>query len=674
MKKITIFLTFALLIVLCSVCRLSAQPWQLNGNADASASSKLGTTNGIPLRLFTSNAERMRIDASGKIGVGTTAPNASALFEVSSSTKGVLFPRMTQAQRDAISFPVNGLLIFQTDGVKGFYYYLNSTWNVLSPSTTGFANTTLSNLSAPTAIGAHLLPSTPNDYDLGAPTLGWRSIYLYGSLFLNGNRFLSAFNNNTYVGAEAGLTNSGSNNTATGFRTLLSNTSGTGNTANGASALIKNTTGENNTATGYSALFQNLTGIYNTANGAFSLRDNTIGNLNTAYGYSTLAQNTTGIGNTATGGHALASNTTGTHNVANGIFTLRVNTTGVSNIAVGNSALFYNTEGSYNTAVGLAALFNNTTNTFNSAFGSEAGSSYNNFSNSTFLGAKTAILGDFSNSTAVGYQATATASNQVVIGNTSVTSIGGYANWSNFSDGRYKKNVREDVPGLEFITKLRPVTYTLNVDGIEAKFNTPTMKTDGTAMSRTEPTAEEKLAKQAKSKIIYTGFVAQEVEETAKKIKYDFSGVDVPQNDKDFYALRYSDFVVPLVKAVQELDVENKNLKEELADLKRIVMDLKKANLDGRSQSNDNLSSLEQNTPNPSGNSTIIRYNVPMNARSAFIVINNSKGQVVKRISLANRGTGQLTLDANSFASGSYNYTLLVEGKQVDTKQMIIAR
>ena len=59
------------------------------------------------------------------------------------------------------------------------------------------------------------------------------------------------------------------------------------------------------------------------------------------------------------------------------------------------------------------------------------------------------------------------ASNKVVIGNTAVTSIGGYADWTNFSDGRYKRNVKENVPGLAFINKLKPVTYTLDINAIE---------------------------------------------------------------------------------------------------------------------------------------------------------------------------------------------------------------
>ena len=66
------------------------------------------------------------------------------------------------------------------------------------------------------------------------------------------------------------------------------------------------------------------------------------------------------------------------------------------------------------------------------------------------------------NTTAVGYLAVPTASNQVRIGNTSVTSIGGEVEWTAFSDGRFKKEIKEDVSGLEFIRDLRPVSYTVD--------------------------------------------------------------------------------------------------------------------------------------------------------------------------------------------------------------------
>ena len=56
------------------------------------------------------------------VGVGTTAPDASAAFDVVSSAKGALLPRLTSAQRTAIANPATGLIVFQTDGTPGFYY------------------------------------------------------------------------------------------------------------------------------------------------------------------------------------------------------------------------------------------------------------------------------------------------------------------------------------------------------------------------------------------------------------------------------------------------------------------------------------------------------------------------------------------------------------------------
>src|SRR5438105_11889981 len=68
---------------------------------------------------------------------------------------------------------------------------------------------------------------------------------------------------------------------------------------------------------------------------------------------------------------------------------------------------------------------------------------------------------------AIGYNAQVDASNKIRIGNTDVTSIGGQVGWTMFSDGRYKKNIKENVPGLEFINQLRPITYTVDLLGLD---------------------------------------------------------------------------------------------------------------------------------------------------------------------------------------------------------------
>ena len=73
--------------------------------------------------------------ATGSVGIGTTSPTASALLEVRSMLKGVLIPRMTMAQRDAIISPVVGLLIYQTNAIPGFYYYSGSAWIAVASTT-----------------------------------------------------------------------------------------------------------------------------------------------------------------------------------------------------------------------------------------------------------------------------------------------------------------------------------------------------------------------------------------------------------------------------------------------------------------------------------------------------------------------------------------------------------
>ena len=68
-----------------------------------------------------------------QVGINTETPDASAALEISSVTGGLLVPRMTAIQRDAISSPATGLMIYQTDGTAGFYFYEGTVWkNLLS--------------------------------------------------------------------------------------------------------------------------------------------------------------------------------------------------------------------------------------------------------------------------------------------------------------------------------------------------------------------------------------------------------------------------------------------------------------------------------------------------------------------------------------------------------------
>ncbi|HMO33046.1 MAG TPA: hypothetical protein PKE63_00635 [Lacibacter sp.] len=66
------------------------------------------------------------------VGIGTTTPHASAQLDITSTSKGLLIPRITLAQRNAIAAPAAGLLIYQTDNTPGFYFYSGSAWQAMA--------------------------------------------------------------------------------------------------------------------------------------------------------------------------------------------------------------------------------------------------------------------------------------------------------------------------------------------------------------------------------------------------------------------------------------------------------------------------------------------------------------------------------------------------------------
>jgi hypothetical protein len=78
--------------------------------------------------VFQSGLTANTFYSSGQVGIGTSNPNAKAIIEIASTTQGVLFPRMTKVERDAITSPPIGLILFVTDDNEGLYIYKTSGW------------------------------------------------------------------------------------------------------------------------------------------------------------------------------------------------------------------------------------------------------------------------------------------------------------------------------------------------------------------------------------------------------------------------------------------------------------------------------------------------------------------------------------------------------------------
>jgi hypothetical protein len=81
---------------------------------------------------------------------------------------------------------------------------------------------------------------------------------------------------------------------------------------------------------------------------------------------------------------------------------------------------------------------------------------------------------------------------------------------------------------------------------------------------------------------------------------------------------------------------------------------------------------LEQNAPNPFNNSTTIRYHIPASASNAQIIVINAVGRMVKTFTVINKGAGSITINGSELAAGNYYYTLIVDGKKADSRQMIL--
>ncbi len=350
-----------------------------------------------------------------QIGIGTTTPAASSKLDITSTTSGFLAPRMTTSQKNAISSPATGLMVYQTDSTAGFYYYDGTSWNLLALSTSG----------------------VPYSGAIGAVNLGAYDLTVNGLTVGHGGGGLSS---NTAIGYEALFTNTiGDENTAYGYQALYSNTTGWQNIANGSSALYSNTTGSKNNATGYQALYSNTTGNYNIANGWGALSSNTTGNINTSIGHLAGSLITTG-----------------------------------------------------------------------------------------------------SNNTAIGFDAqvpTATASNQVTIGNANVTYAGVQVAWTVTSDKRWKSNIQNSNLGLDFISKLRPVSYFRNND---------------------------------ESKKLEYGFIAQELEEALNHAGVTNNGI-ISKDSKGMYGVRYNDLMAPMVKAIQEQQTIIESQQKQIDELKQLV-------------------------------------------------------------------------------------------------------
>ncbi len=352
--------------------------------------------------------------------------------------------------------------------------------DALAANTTGFGNVAIGK----SALAANIIGS-------GSTAVGYRALYTN----LAGSN--SAFG---YAAMQNNLT--GANNTAVGNTALFSNTSGSYNVAVGNGALYSGTTGRDNTAVGNTALYFNVIGAQNTAIGSSALILNTADN-NTAVGYHALRFNVGGYSLVALGVQALTANTSGYTNTAVGTNALVTNTSGWYNTALGGYALQFNLTGIGNTGAGVNALGNVTSGSGNSAFGpiNSAGTYAPVFDPTTH-------------------------SNRLCMGSTATTNAYVQVAWTVVSDARDKTDFAPVPHGLDFVSKLKPISYRYKVAREDTEGHGP----------------------------VRYGFKAQEVLELEKS----GWGQPVIVDTEDPEKLRFNDqsMIAVLVNALQELNAK----------------------------------------------------------------------------------------------------------------------
>jgi len=389
-------------------------------------------------KLFYAMIAFIGLSASAQVGIGvpTANINASAQLEVASTNKGFLPPRMTEAQKNAIATPAAGLIIYQTDGTNGLYYFDGTAWKMSSTSGAGGNFVDLTNNQTIDGYKNFTKDITINDLAIGHG--GFKDV----SDVAFGNNALISNQSGTYnvaMGQNAAHNNnSGSNNVVIGSAANYYNESsseivavgngalhaekGAGNVAIGAWAGHRGNISDNLTNSVFLGRYASAGGgaIDNSValgNGASVDASNTIqlgnGGITdvktsgkvTASGFKTpsgtSSQYLMADGTTSTGGGIPYTGATGAVNLGsydltvNGIkvgkgsgsvatntvignSALNANTSGGWNVAVGSQSLSYNTTGNTNTAIGVKSLYNNVSGGGNDSFG------YNSlFSNTT---------------------------------------------------------------------------------------------------------------------------------------------------------------------------------------------------------------------------------------------------------------------------------------------------
>jgi len=256
---------------------------------------------------------------------------------------------------------------------------------------------------------------------------------------------------------------------------------------------------------------------------------------------------------------------------------------------------------------------------------------------------------------------TGSAPNVVITGTTTggyILSINGSALatggiWQG-SDSKLKKNITQ-LDGKLMLSKI------MNIDGKKYEFKNKEelkevySKLGGDTLIPQLPKGEQ------------YGFIAQEIE-------LDFPELVKTDSITKLKAVNYEGMIPVLLQVIKEQQTQLTQLQQQMDQIAS-TSSLKSATITtGTNNLTENKAQLDQNIPNPFSRETKIGCFIPEETTASVLYIYNMNGVQLQQYNLTGKGKQFVTINGNSFQAGMYLYALVIDGKEVDTKRMILTK
>lgn len=235
------------------------------------------------------------------------------------------------------------------------------------------------------------------------------------------------------------------------------------------------------------------------------------------------------------------------------------------------------------------------------------------------------------------------------------------------SDESFKEDITEINSGLDKVRNLRGVTYAMKNSDNDVDSQRSALRassSDSSARNSLVPIEISNRIK-AEKKRKKAGFIAQDLEQVFPEAVYT-----LPDGKK---AIAYSEIIPLLVEAIKEQQVQIETLQQAKNAKTRVVEDeVIDVSDDTSAMDEREQAALYSNIPNPFKEETTISYFIPESVSKASLHIYNLQGKQIKQMNLSDRGRNSIVIKGHELNPGMYMYTLIADGKEVDTKKMIL--